>query len=208
MKPGATFCTGCGKQAAKKPLASEASRVCTGCGSELKPGASFCKSCGKRQTVCTGCGSELQPGASFCKKCGKRQTGPDGAVTGGAAMAGGAVAGGAVAAMTAQHGGADATLSIAETQGGAAVDEVSQAVAELPAPDTSALTVPPAAKELATNVFSGSFLPEMGEDGAPPTSFSTYQLKILFCQPSMNKVLLSQSYFLLLHPTSSPFPTL
>ena len=34
LKPGATFCTSCGKQAPKKPLASEASRVhhCTGSG--------------------------------------------------------------------------------------------------------------------------------------------------------------------------------
>ena len=56
-------------------------------------------------------------------------------------------------------------------------------------------------------VFFISFLPEMGEDGAPPTSFSTYQLKILFCQPCIYEVLPLQSYFPLPHPASSPSPT-
>ena len=104
-----------------------------------------------------------------------------GVVAGGAVAVGGNYAGAAVGQYGNQAGaavgqfGAQAgavagqygsqAAQYAQEAGGVIMDEVSQAVAALPKPDMSALTVPPAAKELASNVLDAGVLADMGDAG-------------------------------------------
>ena len=104
-----------------------------------------------------------------------------GVVAGGAVAVGGHYAGAAVGQYGNQAGAAvgqfgdqagavagqygSQAAQYAQEAGGAIMDEVSQAVAALPKPDMSALTVPPAAKELASNVLDAGVLADMGDAG-------------------------------------------
>lgn len=55
-----------------KPLAVDATLVCTSCGAALQSDDVFCRKCGARvgPEVCASCGTTLVAGDAFCRKCG------------------------------------------------------------------------------------------------------------------------------------------
>lgn len=65
-KPGAKFCSACGKDIA--------AAKCPKCGASVNPGAKFCPECGTSlgERTCAKCNAKLEPGAKFCPECGEK----------------------------------------------------------------------------------------------------------------------------------------
>eukprot|EP00808_Paulinella_micropora_P016164 g61029.t1 len=72
-KPGAKFCTGCGKAF---PGATDVFCPNAACKAPIKEGTRFCNQCGAKVgpagPACAGCGEELGPDSRFCNKCGQK----------------------------------------------------------------------------------------------------------------------------------------